>query len=131
VLWRRFDDFSPGTSFYRWACGVAHLEVLKFRERRRRDSRAFSSDFINEISAAMAEGGDQIDRRHQALTSCLEKLRDTDRKLILLRYSDRETTESVAKTLERPIKSVYTALTRIRDSLLVCINRTLAAEDRQ
>jgi RNA polymerase sigma-70 factor, ECF subfamily len=131
VLWRRFDDFVPGTSFYRWACGVAHLEVLKFRDRRRHDTLAFTSDFISEISAAMADDGDLIDRRHQALNCCLERLRETDRQLILLRYDHQATTQSVAKTLDRPVKSVYAAVNRIRDSLLACINRTLAAEDRQ
>jgi RNA polymerase sigma-70 factor (ECF subfamily) len=128
VLWRKSGDFKPGTSFYAWACSVAHFEVLKWRERRARDSRTFSSEFIHEIGNELARQGDLIERRHQALVGCLDKLREQDRQLILLRYSDGATTQSVADQLRRPIKSIYAAVQRIRDGLLECINRTIAQD---
>jgi RNA polymerase sigma-70 factor (ECF subfamily) len=128
VLWRKWNEFEPGTNFYCWACRVAHLEVLKWRDRRARDARTFSVEFMDEIGAELARQGDLIDLRHQALTNCLDKLRERDRHLILLRYSDSATTQSVAKQLGRPIKSIYAAVNRIRDRLLECINRTLTRE---
>lgn len=131
VLWRKFDDFELGTNFYSWACSIAHLEVLKWRERHARDSKTLSSDFIEEIGNELVRQGDLIERRHQALTGCLDKLRVRDRELILLRYSDGATTQSVSKDLGRPIKSIYAAVNRIRDCLLECINRSLAQENVQ
>lgn len=128
VLWRKADQFELGTNFYAWACGVAHLEVLKWRERLARNSRILSSEFINEIGQVLARQGDLIEQRHYALATCLSKLHERDRQLILLRYGDGATTQSVATQLRRPIKSIYTAVNRIRDRLLECINRTIAQE---
>jgi RNA polymerase sigma-70 factor (ECF subfamily) len=129
VLWRKFAEFQPGTSFFSWASSVAHLEVLKWRERRVRDSKTLSSEFIDEVGRELARQGDLIERRHQALTKCLDKLRERDRHLILLRYSDGATTQSVSQQLNRPIKSIYAAVSRIRECLLECINRSLAQEN--
>jgi RNA polymerase sigma-70 factor (ECF subfamily) len=131
VLWRKYGEFQLGTNFYGWACSVAHLEVLKWRERRARDSKTLSVEFIDEVGRELVRQGDLIERRHQALAACLDKLRDYDRRLILLRYSDGATTQSVAESLNRPIKSIYAAVNRIRDSLLECINRTLAHDGMQ
>lgn len=128
VLWRKWQEFEPGTNFYCWACRIAHLEVLKWRDRRARDARTFSVEFMDEIGTELTRQGDLIDLRHQALTNCLDKLRERDRNLILLRYSEGATTQSVAQQLGRPIKSIYAAVNRIRDRLLECINRTLARE---
>lgn len=128
VLWRKLDGFQPGTNFFAWACSVAHFEVLKWRERRARDARTLSCEFIQEIGSELARQGDLIEQRHQALAGCLGKLKESDRRLILLRYGDGATTQSVAAQLGRPIKSIYAAVQRIRDGLLECINRTIAQD---
>lgn len=130
VLWRKADSYRHGTSFYRWACGVAHLEVLKWRERRSRDSITFSASFIEEIGSDLVRHEEVIEQRRLALSDCLRKLSDRDRTLILLRYEEGATTQSVADQLARPIKSVYAALSRIRDQLLECINRTIARDHK-
>ena len=33
VLWRKFDQFEPGTNFFAWACQIIRYEVLKYREK--------------------------------------------------------------------------------------------------
>lgn len=131
VLWSKFGNFAAGTDFFAWACRVAHFEVLKFRERRQRDALVFGVPFIDQIGAEVTAQAEVLERRHEALTDCLGKLREVDRKLILLRYSEGATTQSVASKLARPVKSIYAAVNRIRDALLECINRRLTAEERQ
>ena len=37
VVWNKFDQFELGTNFFAWACRIASYEVLKYREKRRRD----------------------------------------------------------------------------------------------
>jgi RNA polymerase sigma-70 factor (ECF subfamily) len=128
VLWRKCEEFRPGSDFFRWACSVAHLEVLKWRDRRVRDSRVFSTEFIDEIGAELVQQGELIEARQRALSGCLGKLSDRDYRVIMLRYSDGATTKSVADELGRPIKSIYAAVNRIRDRLLECINRALSLE---
>ena len=129
VLWRKFDQYQPGTDFARWACRIAHLEVLKFRERRARDRRLFTSEFIESLAVESQESLDDLDGRREALVRCLGKLRKTDRQLVLRRYQEHATTRSVAEALGRSVQGTRKSLHRIRLALLACIERTLAAEE--
>ena len=72
---------------------------------------------------------DLLDARRDALVRCLEKLRKSDRQLILRRYQERATTRTVAEALGRSVQGTRRALHRIRMALLACVERTLAAEE--
>ncbi|OHB86425.1 MAG: hypothetical protein A2V98_08530 [Planctomycetes bacterium RBG_16_64_12] len=129
VLWRKFDQYEPGTEFARWACRIAYYEVLKFREKRARGERIFTSDFIETLATESERSMDLLDARRDALVRCLEKLRKSDRQLILRRYQERATTRTVAEALGRSVQGTRRALHRIRMALLACVERTLAAEE--
>jgi RNA polymerase sigma-70 factor (ECF subfamily) len=130
VAWTKFAEFDPTTNFFAWAGRVAYYEVLKYRTRRGRDAVMFGEEFLEQVNSAATAQADGYDRRREALDECLKKLRDFDRRLILLRYSDGSTTQSVADEFQRSAKSIYASLSRIRDTLLACINRRLALEER-
>jgi RNA polymerase sigma-70 factor (ECF subfamily) len=129
VLWRKFDQYQPGTDFGRWACRIAHFEVLKFRERRAREQRLFTSEFIEALAVESEDSLEELDARREALARCLGKLRNTDRQLVLRRYQEHATTQSVAEALGRSVQGTRKSLHRIRTALLACIERTLAAEE--
>jgi RNA polymerase sigma-70 factor (ECF subfamily) len=129
VLWRKFDQYQPGTDFARWACRIAYYEVLKFRERRSREARLFSNDFVETLAADSESSTDLLDARREALVRCLQKLTERDRQLVLRRYQEAATTRSVAEALGRSIQGTRKSLHRIRMALLACIERTLAAEE--
>jgi len=120
--------FRPGTNFSAWACRIASYEVLKFRDRRRRDRLRFSNEFVERIATEVISGADHFEERQRALSGCLEKLRPKDRELIQCRYAPGETGQGVAALLGRPVNSVYQSLGRIRRTLLECIRRRLASE---
>ena len=130
VLWRKFDQYRPGTDFPRWACRIAHYEVLKFRERRARGERVLSNEVIEMLAAETEKSFDLLDARRDALIQCLGKLKDGDRQLVTQRYQEGATTRSVAKALGRSVQGTRRALHRIRTALLACIRRTLAVEER-
>ena len=129
VLWRKFDQFEQGTDFDRWACRIAYYEVLKARENRGR-MRLLSSDFIDTLASEAEKSMDLLDDRRVALSGCLKKLREKDRDLVMQRYQHRSTTRGVAEALGRSVQGTRKSLHRIRMSLLACIERTLAAEER-
>ncbi len=129
VLWRKFDQFEPGTEFDRWACRIAYYETLKFREKRKKE-RLFSNEFIETIATETESSLGPLDRRREALTGCLGKLKETDRQLITSRYQARATTRGIAEALGRSVQGTRKSLHRIRTLLLACIERTLAAEER-
>ncbi len=131
VVWKKCSQFQLGTNFQAWVSRIAAYEVLKQRDRKRRDRLYFSDEFVQQIAEEALTNTEQSESRRQALTSCLGKLRSKDRELIQRRYTPGENGKSVAEFLQRPINSVYQSLGRIRRTLLECINRHLAAETGQ
>lgn len=128
IIWRKRAAFRLGTNFFAWACRIASYEVLKFRDRRRRDRLRFSNEFVERIAAEVISGADNFEERQRALAGCLKKLRPKDCELIQRRYAPGETGQSVAAMLGRPVNSVYQSLGRIRRTLLDCVRRHLAIE---
>jgi len=130
VIWSKAQQFRPGSSFAAWACQIAYYEVLKFRERHRRDKLQFSDEFLQSVAAETEQQPDQLELRRQALTECLAKLRPADRELIQQRYAVGADGISVAAKLSRPVNSIYQSLGRIRRALLECVTRRLSVEGR-
>ena len=128
IIWRKFDRFELGTNFLAWACQIATYEVLKYRERQRRDRHLFSDEFVRQVASDAIEQADELEQRRQHLAVCLSKLRNEDRELIQQRYSAGESGKSVAELIGRPINSVYQSLSRIRRTLLECVNRQVQAQ---
>ena len=128
IIWQKCDSFRPGSNFFAWACQIAKYEVLKQRDKRRRERLHFSDRFVEQMAADALAGADELEQRRQALIDCLGKLRSNDRELIERRYAPGETGKSVADFLGRPANSVYQSLGRIRRALLECIHRRLTME---
>jgi len=130
VLWRKFDQYQPGTSFDHWACRIAYFEALKFREKKARGEPLFDSHSVELLAEESEKSVDLLEARHRALQGCLAKLTEQDRQLVLRRYEQQASTQSVAEALGRSVQGTRRALHRIRMALLACIERTLAAESR-
>lgn len=130
ILWRKFEQYRPGTDFAQWACRVAYYEVLKYREKRAKQEHLFSTQFLEQFADEVENFLQQADLRREALTGCVQKLRHQDRQLLWQRYQPTATTRSVAEALGRSIQGTRKSLHRIRTTLLECIRRTLARELR-
>jgi RNA polymerase sigma-70 factor (ECF subfamily) len=131
VIWNKSHKFQPGTNFYAWTYQIATYEVMKYRDRNRRDKHLFSDEFIKRVAQETSSDAERLEDRRKALIGCLGKLRAQDRELIQSRYTPGENGKSVAVKLGRPINSVYQSLGRIRRSLFECVNRRLTAEAGQ
>ncbi|MCR4411952.1 MAG: sigma-70 family RNA polymerase sigma factor [Thermoguttaceae bacterium] len=130
VLWRKFDQYQPGTSFDRWACRIAQYEAFKFRQKKARGERLFSNEFVERLAHQTERDWESLDARRAALVECLGKLSEKDRQLVIERYRERATTRRVATALGRSIQGTRRSLHRIRMALLACMERTLAVEER-
>ncbi|MBM82345.1 MAG: RNA polymerase subunit sigma [Planctomycetaceae bacterium] len=131
VIWSKFHTFQQGTNFFAWACKIANFEVLKYRDRRRRDRHYFSDEFLKAVANEILDEGEHWEQRQRALAVCLTRLSEKDYELIQRRYAPGENGKTVAEYLRRPINAVYQSLGRIRRALFDCINRQLATEDFQ
>jgi RNA polymerase sigma-70 factor (ECF subfamily) len=130
VLWRKFEQYRPGTDFVQWACRVAYYEVLKYREKKAHQEHLLSADFLERFADEVEQFLQEADLRREALSGCMEKLRPQDRQLLWQRYQPAASTRSVAQALGRSIQGTRKSLHRIRMTLLECIRRTLAQQER-
>ncbi|WP_437229117.1 sigma-70 family RNA polymerase sigma factor [Planctomicrobium sp. SH661] len=128
VIWAKLDQFQPNTSFSGWTRQIATYEILKHRQRYRRDKLKFSDEFLTAVAGDSTLQSPELERRREALGQCLEKLEPRDRELIQQRYQPGNNGKELARKRGRPINSVYQSLGRIRRTLLDCIHRRLAAE---
>jgi RNA polymerase sigma-70 factor (ECF subfamily) len=131
ILWKEFDKFTEGTNFHAWACKVAHFRILKHRHKWHRSAALLSDEVLEQIAALASTTERRLDPRQSALESCLAKLHANDRELLDQRYIQQLSGREVADRLGRPANSVYKSLGRIRRTLLECIDRQLAAAERQ
>src|SRR5208283_1187971 len=126
LLWKKFDEFQPGSNFAAWACSVARFEALNFLQQKRRSRLIFDEDVILALADVDFDPAPAVEARQEALDKCLAKLNGSDRQLLQQVYGDDAQIKVVAARIGRPIQSVYTALCRIRQALFACIQRTLA-----
>jgi RNA polymerase sigma-70 factor (ECF subfamily) len=128
ILWSKFGEFRQSESFLNWACGVAHLEVLRFYRQNRRRLLPLEEPVMEQLMAARREQSSRSDHRRAALATCLTALRVEDRELIQRCYEQGAAFKDVAEQMGRPVNSVYKSLGRVRRWLHECINRKLSAE---
>ena len=131
ALWQKFPEFDPERDFFRWACGVAFVAVLRFRRRTAKDKLWFNEELLQLISTDLLERKDTQELRRQALRECMKKLDSRQRQFIDARYSAGSSVERVAQEIGRPANAVYRILARIRDKLFECINRSVSQAMRE
>jgi RNA polymerase sigma-70 factor, ECF subfamily len=130
IMWQKFNEFDRARSFPAWACGIAHLEVLRYLRDKRRSRVVFSDEAV----ARLAQVRHKREEAHlvdpDVLAGCIKELSESDRKLIRLCYAAKRNIKAAAAALDRPAASVYMSLVRIRRLLMDCIRRSNAEEVR-
>lgn len=130
VLWRKRDEFEPGTSFIAWACQVAYFNVLGFRRKMARDRHTFDDALFDYLAERQIERADELEERRVALRNCLEKLPDNQRELIRARYEPGASVQRMADERSTTEGALSQMLYRIRATLLSCIKKAIANTGR-
>jgi RNA polymerase sigma-70 factor, ECF subfamily len=127
LLWEKFGEYEPGTDFTSWALRVARFKTANFLRSRYREQKRFSSAAIESLYEVSLEASDATQQeRLDALTGCLNKLPDGDRRLVQKCYAGSQQIREIAEAEGRTAGALYAALHRIRQSLLQCMSRKLA-----
>src|SRR5690242_10297431 len=50
VMWKKFDQFKLGTSFFSWGCKIIHLTAKDFRRRQSRGRMHFGDQFMELVA---------------------------------------------------------------------------------
>jgi RNA polymerase sigma-70 factor (ECF subfamily) len=133
-LWRKFDQYDRSRSMFVWAREIARLQAIAYVRKNRRHRLQFGDALVTLMTDEMLQQSQERDEetsRLKALRACMNKLKPTDRELILSCYrGDRSHTE-IAQNHGRSPQSLSNSLRRIRLALYECIRRTRSAEDRR
>ena len=129
TLWRKADEFRPGTNFVAWACRAAYFHVLTYRRGLRRDRLVFNDEVFAYLAERQTErvSEGRTGERLAALRKCLEKLPPHSRKLLESRYAPGASVGELARADGRSVAALSQVLYRIRDLLLECIESSPAA----
>ena len=121
VLWRRFDEFEEGTHFDRWACKVARLQALSFRQGAQRSACVLDHQTMEVLASDADRIHSSLAAMHETLDDCLERLAEKDRRLVEERFLAGRTNAEIGHLLEKSESTISRALSRVYDRLLACI----------
>lgn len=129
TLWKKRKQYQAGSNFKAWAFKVARFHVLNERRRMKKSHElVFDDDIINELSEGVEITVPALDSRLSALRVCQEKLRNEDRELLRVRYSEGVSIQQYAVLHEYNAGTVRAKLRNIRIKLKECITFQLAKE---
>lgn len=123
VLWQKFSQYDRSGNFVAWACRIAHFEMLKLRDSKRR-IRLLTDDAMESLALAAMPIGAQLGERRIALSSCLKQLPDADHELIRQRYFDGLSVSEIAECIGRSTHAIYRELSRVHGVLSRCVERS-------
>ncbi|MCA9237351.1 MAG: sigma-70 family RNA polymerase sigma factor [Planctomycetales bacterium] len=125
VLWRKAEEFRPGTSFDAWARSVALWQVKAWLRDRGRDRHVFSSELVSQLVQRPIASKD-IEPSRRALRVCVQSLNEGDKKMLVHRYFSNSAICEIAEQTQKTPAAVKSCLFRIRKSLRRCIERRLS-----
>jgi len=125
VMWRKFNEFAPGSNFFAWGCQVALFQVRKLRDAKKR-TRIFSDEALDALDAEFRSRDDDSSMRVDALSDCIGKLQPRERALIEQRYFQERKPKEIAVELGRSAASVYRTLAQIHARLMACVQKAIA-----
>lgn len=130
-LWDKFEQYEPGTDFLKWSLSVAYYRILEYRKNaKRRNKIIYTDDFVKNLSDSAPTYLSSTREHLEKLKDCIGKLPPSDTSLIAMRYYKSISVREIASRINKPIRSVYAALTRIQHLLLKCINRVQFGESQ-
>ena len=128
TICEKFSEFKIGTNFYSWACQIAYWKVRAARKKFATSKVVFNEEILEVISQTRVELEEELDHRHGALSRCLQKLNERDRRMVLVRYESGHNVKAAAQACGRTIQGAYKALSRIRKNLYDCVNLEVVSE---
>ena len=129
VLWQKFAEFDATRDFRKWAFGVARYEALAYLRDKVRDRHVFNDELVSRLADEAATAEQRHEAQREALEACLQKLPEPQRALVLAAYAKGTRMDDLATRRGQTAMSLYKVLHRIRQTLLECVQRTIAREE--
>lgn len=128
VAWAKFDQLEKVEDFPRWACVIARYQVLIFRRKHARDRLVFDDRVFELLADTSSEDLSLKERRLAHLQSCLAKLPEASRRLVLAAYEPGSSIDRVAERMGRKANTLYQQLWRLRRVLEDCVENAISRD---
>lgn len=122
----RQHQFVPGTDFGAWA--RAFVRAIVFEHHRWRSRVLISEEAVAAAAAQFDRIEETYSGRREALKTCIQKLGNSARHLVSLRFEHGLSLAEIAARVRRSAGAVQVALSRTRAWLLRCIREQAAQE---
>jgi RNA polymerase sigma-70 factor (ECF subfamily) len=122
--------FENEAAFLGWVYQTARFESLAAARKRSRAPCPLGEGALDLLHDAWVEESRRGDEDVlDALRACLRRLTPRARRLIDLKYGQEASGRRIADSLERPINTVYVALSRIHRALAACVQQRMAQKE--
>ena len=132
TAWRRWEDYDRTRPFGSWIRGIASKNVLAWYRKQSRAPAVLDPadlEFADrEFERLQKLTGDTFDEKLSALRECIDRLPDSYRHAVLLRYEKGLQPTELADAISRNTETVKKRLQRAKAMLLICIRGKLSAE---
>jgi RNA polymerase sigma-70 factor (ECF subfamily) len=128
VLWKKAGEFDAQREFRPWACGVAMNVIRNRRAKHVRDRHVFNESLVAQIAEVQETQRHWLDDRMASLAQCLERLSQSQRKLLDRAYGEERSGAELAALEGITVNALHQRLTRIRQRLFECVNRLSGRE---
>ena len=125
IAWKKFGQLNDPSGFPKWAATIARFELMKFRRERARDRLQFNDTVTEMLMTESIEETEIRDHRIHLLEECLNELPEDRRELLMQRYKSEASTKELAKLIGRTPEALYQMMSRLRMTLLLCVERKL------
>ena len=132
--WNKFSEFQPESpddsvqEFIRWACVIARYKAMSWQRDKARDRLVFRESVIERLAQAAIDNLDQQKLEQSAIESCLKKLQDDHRRLVLSVHSSGDSIAAIAEETGEAARRLYSKVNALRKRLLECVQQRIAAE---
>lgn len=134
TVFRRLDQFEPGTRFLAWLLSIAHHELLAETTRLKRRAD-YHTRYIPYVLALEVERRnqshpteEQLQAKMQFLQECVQSMRPADQEMIRWRYQEEAALTEIANRTARSLGAIKKHLHTLRRKLHDCIQSKLVAE---
>lgn len=129
VMWKKFEQFEPGTNFAAWGVQIMRYEILDHRRKLSRSKLVFTEGSLFELMTDhLKTVQDELPARLEALRKCQRLLDGRSKRIIKMRYERNVPVQKIASYLRISRRHVYHILGQINSALLRCMRKALAEE---
>ena len=130
VVARKYDQFEDGSSMLAWCRSIVRIEVLRLKQRQRRDTSLARRLLDDAVGAAFDEfqpdrQSDDSDSWREALERCLQRVPQQGRRVLDARFVDDLSYQQIGERVGMSLEAVRKSLFRVRKQVRACVETSL------